>query len=570
MHVGDIVPPTLAVVVSWIFLGALIAGVGHVTRRGLLRVGAGQAVDSFKPADLWIGLAALVAYLQLWSLVAAVSWKAAIMPVVAALFGLGLGARKLRHFKGVSLSWPVVAGVVVAVLWLANRSLAAAFYYDLGLYHFAAIDYGSQFAAIPGLGNLHGRLGAGNGHLLLVSLVDHGPFARFGFHIVNGLLAVILVIDIAWRLVRRAAGRRLASFTNRVALLLLPVLLVAIVGGKGSRLNNPDLDFAVFILVMIGMLYLVECLELGFRATPALVAAASLSLAATTRPLYWPLAVVVGGMIVFSAAKRTLSVRVVAAVLFLPIVLLGGWMSRQAVLSGYPLFPMTAGGLPVDWRIPTAAVHELNRFVTSWARSPGDDPNVVLASWHWFHPWLRSHTGDLDLAGPALLLAGSVPLLARRSAEEVRRRRAWRTPMLAMTLPALPLLVVWFFNAPDPRFAMALLWLPPLALVAWALPENFRRSRVAYASLACVLLITLGLVAHKGVFWPIVSNGIGPLGTEPVPGAAVVPFVTRSGLEIYRPAHGELCWRVELCTPRPRSDLRLRGADISHGFRIEH
>ena len=102
------------------------------------------------------------------------------------------------------------------------------------------------------------------------------------------------------------------------------------------------------------------------------------------------------------------------------------------------------------------------------------------------------------------------------------------------------------------------------------LPDDFRRSRVASASLACVLLIALGLVAHKGVFWPIVSNGIGPLGTEPVPGAAVVPFVTRSGLEIYRPAHGELCWRVELCTPRPRSNLRLRGADISHGFRIEH
>ena len=174
MHVGDIVPPTLAVVVSWIVLGALIAGVGHAMRRVLLRVGVGQAVDTFRPADLWIGLAALVAYLQLWNLVAAVSWKATIVPVVTGLVGLGLvglglGARRLRGFKSLSLSWPIVAGVVVAVLWLANRSLAAAFYYDLGLYHFAAIDYASQFAAIPGLGNLHGRLGAGNGHLLRAS-----------------------------------------------------------------------------------------------------------------------------------------------------------------------------------------------------------------------------------------------------------------------------------------------------------------------------------------------------------------------------------------------------------------
>ena len=374
------------------------------------------------------------------------------------------------------------------------------------------------------------------------------------------------------------------SFTARVALLLLPATLVAIVGGKGSRINTPDLDFAVFVLVVVGMLYLVECLEFGFRATPALASTASLSLAATTRPFYWPLAALAVGMIVIAGARRAggrpaharVTSRASAAVLLLPVGLLVGWMSRQAVLSGYPLFPLTAGGLPVDWRMPSAAVHELNRFVSSWARSPGDNPDVVLASWDWLHPWLRSHRGDLDLVGPILLLACVGPALASRSAAETRRRRAWRAPMLAMALPALPLLVAWFFNAPDPRFALAPLWLLPIALVAWALPGadgrrpdgNAKTGAIAYASLAGVLLVTVGVVAHKGVFWPIVSNGSGPLGTEPVPGAAVVPFVTKSGLQIYRPAHGELCWRVILCTPKPDPYLRLRGAGIRDGFRV--
>ena len=336
----------------------------------------------------------------------------------------------------------------------------------------------------------------------------------------------------------------------------------------------------MFVLVVVGMLYLVECLEFGFRATPALASTASLSLAATTRPFYWPLAALAVGMIVIAGARRAggrpAHARVTAAVLLLPVGLLVGWMSRQAVLSGYPLFPLTAGGLPVDWRMPSAAVHELNRFVSSWARSPGDNPDVVLASWDWLHPWLRSHLGDLDLVGPILLLACVGPALASRSAAETRRRRAWRAPMLAMALPALPLLVAWFFNAPDPRFALAPLWLLPIALVAWALPGadgrrpdgNAKTGAIAYASLAGVLLVTVGVVAHKGVFWPIVSNGSGPLGTEPVPGAAVVPFVTKSGLQIYRPAHGELCWRVILCTPKPDPYLRLRGADIHDGFRV--
>ncbi len=607
MHLVDIVPPTLAVVASWVCLGALIAGVGHVTRRALLLAADVRTVGSLEPADLWIGLATLVAYLQVWNMVAAVTWEAWLLPVAAALVGIGMGGRGLlRRLEGARLSWPVLAMVVVGVLWLANRSLAAALYYDLGLYHFGSIEYASHFPAIPGLGNLHGRLGAGNGHLLFVSFLGHGPFARFGYHVVNGLLAAMLLVDLSWRFARRAPiessnrneplcrrgvlgdeahsssiSKRLPSFTARVALLLLPATLVAIVGGKGSRINNPDLDFAVFVLVVVGMLYLVECLEFGFRSTPAFVSTASLSLAATTRPLYWPLAALAVGMVVVAGVRRASGrptpARVTAAVLLLPVALLVGWMSRQAVLSGYPLFPLTTGGLPVDWRMPSAAVHELNRFVSSWARSPGDNPDVVLASWDWFHPWLRSHLGDLDLVGPILLLACVGPALASRSAAETRRRRAWRAPMLAMALPALPILVAWFFNAPDPRFALAPLWLLPIALVAWALPSadgrrpdgNAKTGAIASASLAVVLLLTVGLVAHKGVFWPIVSNGSGPLGTEPVPGAAVVPFVTKSGLQIYRPAHGELCWRVLLCTPKPDPHLRLRGAGIRDGFRVE-
>ena len=41
--------------------------------------------------------------------------------------------------------------------------------YDSGLYHFSAVEYITRFAAIPGLGNLHERLGAANAHLLLVA-----------------------------------------------------------------------------------------------------------------------------------------------------------------------------------------------------------------------------------------------------------------------------------------------------------------------------------------------------------------------------------------------------------------
>jgi hypothetical protein len=573
--------PTLAVVGSWVLLGALITGIGYAMRRVLLIIAEGfDTVGSIKPADMWVGLAALVAFLQAWNMVAAINWTAWILPVAAAVVGVALGCRTFRRPQRSQVSLLVVATVAVALLGLGNRSLAGAFSYDLGLYHFGAIEYASHFAAIPGLGNLHGRLGAGNGHLLFVAFLDRGPF-RFGYHIANGLFAAMLLVDIAWRFVRRPRTLGFPSFTARVALLLLPATLVAIFAGPG-RISNPDLDFAVFVLVAVGTLYLVECLEFGFRTTPALVSTASLALASTTRPFYWPLAGLGITMVVFTAARAASRSgalgRLTSAVLLLPVALLGGWMGRQAALSGYPLFPLTTGGLPVDWRMPSAAVHDLNRSVAAWARLPWHDPHVVLASWDWLPQWLHRYRSDLDLVAPILLLASVVPALGRRSADENRRRRAWRWPMLAMVLPAIPLLVLWFFTAPDPRFALILFWLPPIAFVAWALPDagtrrtagNARSGSIAYASLAVVLLVTVGMVASKGVFRPIVSNGSGPLGTEPVPGVAVVPFVTSSGLRIYRPARGDQCWRVILCTPAPNLGLRLRGVGIQDGFQVGH
>jgi hypothetical protein len=394
---------------------------------------------------------------------------------------------------------------------------------------------------------------------------------------VNGLLAAALVVDILRRFARRPLDGGLSSFTSRLALLLLPATVVAIAGGKGTRLNNPDLDFAVFVLVVIGTLYLVECIEFGFAPTPALASTGSLALASTTRPFYWPLTAVALcslGVTLWRgrSASRRRAARSAAVVLVVPTVLFLGWAARQAVLSGYPFFPLTVAGLPVGWRMPAASVDVLNRFVRSWARSPGDDPNVVLASWHWLGPWVHRHLGDVDLVGPLLLLA-CVPLaVIGRSSDDSPAGRSRRAATFVVALAAVPLLVLWFYNAPDPRFALPLLWLVPIALIAWLLPtERPRRGgrasvTLAYASVAAAFLVVLTLVAHKGIYRPIVSNGSGPLGTEPVPVPHIDTFVTRSGLRIYRPARGELCWRTLLCTPRPNAMLRARGSSIGDGF----
>lgn len=600
------VVPTLAVAVTWVALGALVAGCGYAARRSVSSLVAGHPPVTLGRADLWIGFAVVLVFLQAWSLLGGISWAASIPPLAVGLVGLAWNGRPQRIPTLPRRSLWIGSATAIAVLWLANKALGKPSDYDFGLYHLSVVNYASAYAAIPGLGNLHERLGAGDAHFLFVALLGRGPWSTAGFQLANGLLVSMLAVDIASRFVTAANPRTPASFTHRMALLLVPATILTVGIGTSYRLSSPNIDLATFVLVAAGGLYLAECVERGFDATPVLAATGALAAAAATRPLYWiptATAVVVIAVVGRAGPSRSWPIRAAALAGALPAALAVGWMARQAVLTGYPLFPVTIGGLPVDWRMPSNAVHELNRTVGAWARWPGRPPDQVLASWHWLGFWLRKRVHDLDLAAALVLLTALVPALAAASPADVRQRGRRRSPMLAVLALAVPTLAAWFMLAPDPRFALAPLWLVPVALVAWAAPTlagtglgppapartlivpaafcvalavgiavalattsmlapglplavalagwtatRIRRrasagppagSLLAPLCLASIVLAFAVVVALEGGFEPVAADGGGPLGTPVAPTPAVEPFVTSSGLRLSRPANGE-------------------------------
>jgi hypothetical protein len=548
-----VVLPTLAVAGTWLAVALLIAGCGALARRGLLAVASVPTTDRLRRSDLWIGLAVLTAFLQLWSLVADISWAAWLLPALAGVVGLAPSARAFGSRRPLPLA--VLAPAALGVLWLANRALDAPSGYDFGLYHAAAVDYASKYAAIPGLGNLHDRLAAGDAHFLVTALLGHLPGAGSGFRLVNGLLVTMLFADVASRFAGRERER--GSFAFRMSLLAVPAAIVT-AALDPSRLTEPNLDFSAFVLVLVGALYLAESVEGRFDATAATTCLAAFALAAVHRPLFWLTTVAALGVLALRVERRW---RRLLAVLIAPAALALGWTARQAILSGYPLFPLTFLGLPVDWRMPAANVDELERWVRSWARSSGDPDYVPSA---WLGPWLREQLTSYDVLVPLLLLgAAVVALLLRRPI--ARRSKA---PLLAIVVPCAVTLVAWFLLAPAPRFALAPIWLIPIALAAWSLPDSWSvavRPRALLGSAAIVVALGVGVVhvAGKRMFVPITAHA------ETVTTPSVQPFRTTSGLELQRPASGsDQCWSVTLCTPAPSTALRFRGTTIQSGFRL--
>jgi hypothetical protein len=621
----DVVIWTLAIAATWLLVGLVLVGCGFLVRLVLVSLVAREPTARPELSDLWLGLAVLVAYLQAWSLFARIDGLAWIVPLVLTA-AAALAALRRPHRPSIRLQAPALALAGLATLWLANRALAPAEHYDLGFYHLGVVEYASSYPTVPGLGNLHDRLGAGISHLLVVSFLDVGPWAGAGVNLANGLLVAALLADACRRFAVRGTGSTPVSFTTRFAVLIVPATVVLVAWMPNERLSSPSLDVAAFVLVLVGALYLVEVVERGFRPAPAATSLAAFATAATTRPLFWLPTLLAAGIVLWASrrpqpAPRSV-VRAAVAVAALPCALAVGWLTRQAILSGYPLLPLTLGELPVDWRMTHAAVEEANLWVRAWAREPYRHYEVVLGSWDWLGWWVRKRlTDEPDVIAPLALLAAVLPWLARGRATDPDRRRRL-APMLALLVPAVVTLVAWFLVAPDPRFAYGPIWIVPLALAAWALPPAPREARLSRLLVACAVAaglaalgehelswflpaaalawLPVGLgalllaperaqawLAHAAVtsvllagIWISASGGGsfelvrpypgGALGTPPTPEPQLAAFETASGFRLWHPAplDPERCWRVLLCTPRPNSALRMRGDDVSDGFTV--
>ena len=295
----------------------------------------------------------------------------------------------------------------------------------------------------------------------------------------------------------------------------LGALLEVLTGANGSRL-------AVSAVVLLALLALTDSVRRMHHGTPASADLARVSAIAflmshgLMEPSYWlsspspdlPFALTsvvasTAGLSVFSARKskhvdhesRVLIVFLVLAVwlrplaiVVLPVIIVG--LARNRVLpsvrlvlaastalavrflyalyaSGHPLFPVAVPGWKPPWSVSLESAATTSAIVRGWARLPGGDPAAVLADWSWIEWWWSYH-------GPRLWLI--VVLLVTSAVVVIFQTRATTLSddLVALSLLFVPV-IAWFLTAPDPRFALGYLILPPLFLLG----RTFRAERMS-------------------------------------------------------------------------------------------
>jgi hypothetical protein len=566
---------------GWAIFGATCVGLGSLLLLVLTcATGKWRCGTAF-----WCGFAALIFILQVTNLFSGIGPRTSAVLTIVGLCGLFVYYSRIAFFDIRStFHWNAIPLLCILV-WLSNRALQTPLVDDSGIYHFSSIRWANTFPLPPGLGNLHGHLAFNQSYFLFVAFLNNFPIPGFGHNLANSLLfaAGILTIfenggtmlgSIGTLSLVRLQGRN--QFCFRLLLsLLLPVTLFFLATCNRSNppfISSPSPDAAVFVVEIVLAAYL---LDLSFRrdgvdrstTLTAIVCLASASITLKLSSLGFAAATLFCCVALAVRHRNEFgSIRAVVLATF-AAVLATVWVIRSVVASGYLIYPLVVTGVPVDWKVPEHLVHDEFNGIWGWARLPVYQSWKIIGSWNWLPGWLLRMADRPDIVAPLGLIAvcGFCWLFARKHSVP-----SGDSPVgSSLFVVGLTSLAYWFWNAPDPRFLGASLWV----IVLWAVgktvylspPENLPRiSRII------VFLFWASVVAC------FVRNGLaltistGDKFAQPIPTPALTRRTTRSGLVVYTPLPGSYCWDWKLpCTPFFRPQLRLRGHSLANGFYID-
>jgi hypothetical protein len=524
----------------------------------------------------WLGFAASVAVLQVWHLFLPANGLALGVLVSGGAVGLLGDAPRVRAEIGRVVRAPgTLLGALALSAWLANRALGPPVG-DAGLYHLSAIRWFHEMPLVPGLANLHFRLGFNNPGFLLAAAMDAGPWHGRAFHLAGSVLVWAFALRSGAAILRicRAPGHAEPEDLFS-ALLAAPVLASAITLHE-LRISTPDPDSAAALVALAAATHFARFLVPGAReaSTVDIAVAVTLSVLAVCLKLSmigFTLGAVFIGVIQGSRMRPEPRRRVFDFVMVAAAMLVLPWLVRGAVLSGYPFFPAPWLGLETGFAVPVDEMRTVTTLIREHFMPPvgfelAGPGGSAARGWLL---WQATRSPELVLL-PSMLTFVGVVLVAR----------AGPGSMLWLQLPVATGLVVWILSAPAPRFAYAFFWIAfaaawtPVVSVALRQPGT-RRS----LAVLLVLGVPLAPLIHRSTAWAIAGRPdrvletfVLPAGPDggfhPPPAPPMRSVRTLSGLEVLVPASGDQVWDSTLpAAPSVAPDLSLRRpGDLRSGF----
>ncbi len=582
----------IRIALAWLLLALVCQGFGLAVE-SLWRLMSGSQERFDRWPRFWIGLAFLLLVLLVLNFVVPLtSFVAGAVALISTagffnrcsratcIVAPDFASRPRVNMRGL-VSWTLAAATIV-LLVMKSATWRWSSVYDTDLYHFSWVRWAKEYAVVPGIANLHCRLGHTYAGLLLAAFVDHGWWDGRSAWVVPGFALGAALLQWLHVIVRETTVPPVARF---FALFTLPYLIAQV------GLLQPSLytDDVAHILLLVAGLQLLRyppkergAWLLALRAPLFLISAAYAVKALSAVVL---LVAVLSALIAWSAderASRPAAIRRAATLLLLPGLFAVSVVARNSIATGWPLYPSPILALPVDWSVPREPIakgHEYKmqsvegqyRVLKGWARRPG--PHYGKAANQRLSEWLPRWARQNWRGVPRFIaIAGAVCVAAWLTIWPWRRRGGalWGEDVAAILilLMAGASLVFWLLTAPDLRFGLGFFWMwfgAAGALLFSRLPDRAWIRLLAIAAVASLVWWMKPSLksASSRPWWEIGHSRSLPV-QELVLGTNT-PFL------VYAPVQGDQCGDAPLpCTPYPLKELRMRKAgNLGAGFYLE-
>lgn len=555
--------------IACLLVWAWAAGVGWLVGTAVLRVLGAAGVRGpwpERPVTILFGLCCCVVLGGAWSLAAPLGLPAAAAGIALLAASLAIvlvvpaqAPQTELRAREVTLLVSLLIGLAAAVALAQTASPIAVA--DTALYHIQAIRWIEQYAAVPGLANLHDRLAFSAPWFEAQALFDPVLLGGWPVFALNGMVFVAAVSFFLCGI--GGSGGERVSLSRLLRLGCVPAAFWLLRRG----LSSASPDGALALLSWMVLVLLAETMERGEPTTvdaTAWVITALASFAAMTKLSAAPLLVAPACLVAHNLRRDR---RRALALAGLTVAVAAPFVARNVIVSGYLVFPVPWTRVPgLDWAVPPARVARLVEQIGDWARLPNRSAVPALDVAVWFPAWVRSLTVVEQLCLAALPVLGIVhiALMVRRAPG--RRFPEW--PPGATWLIAVPLAgtLLWLLSAPDPRFGWG--FFPFLALVLTA--SLLQRWIARVPRWAVVLLLAVVLVDQGRRVLAYERQSLQGHWLWPVPPPVVETREVRvGGLTVRVPEAAAPCWDAPPpCVPAIPPGLTPRGATLAAGFSI--
>ncbi len=625
----------LSVIILWIYIliTTIAAGALMIRLAGLV----GIVKRDFVPQDLMTlmlaGLVFVTVYAQIWSLFGGVGLAANVVLCVICIFGCRMLPQMLRgsfclpayrsddchtgapdkssdgsnHYPDIDRGF-IISGISAAIVFLimAYGTSHGYMHYDTGLYHAQAIHWIEEYGVIPGLANLHVRLGYNSSAFPLNALYSFAFISGRSYHVTAGFCTLLL----AWEcIVHPVKIQNLPSILVRAAGIYYLFMIF-------DEMVSPASDYYMVTLGFILIIRWVDAMsasDMTDRFCLLSMFACFILTIKLSGALFILLAVIPAYMIIKkssasrcrndaeirssdegydapyfgSSGNRSAVIRIIICIVTGAVIVLP-YLIRNVIISGWLLYPSTAFTfLHPDWQVPQGLAQYDFKEIQVYGRGYTDVGMYDVPIGQWISHWFET-LGGTDKALMAVAVVGtgvfvvqlslSIFAAVKSDKEKKGTKAEDRTQQkdaiyYATTIVVILCFVFWLTTSPLMRYGCLYVYL--VCALTWgsvlkSIISSHRLSHRAQKAMTIMIVTGLCLLGiYKTAMW----------GTETVrlyrPDTWIqqqdyesfeVTEYAIDGVTIYTPAEGDRAGYYAFPSSPVEQDIHLRGAGITDGF----